>query len=140
VLQNLVRNAAQALRDARGDRPDGLLGRVAVSAEVADGAFVIDVDDDGPGIAPEVAPQIFDPYVTTKRDGTGLGLSIVKKIVVDHGGTIDFARSPLGGARFRISIPRAGTASSRAAAERAEAREADEPAPPNSSRARGAFE
>ena len=44
--------------------------------------------------------SVFDPYVTTKSEGTGLGLSIVKKIVVEHGGTIDAAASPLGGARF----------------------------------------
>jgi signal transduction histidine kinase len=68
---------------------------------------VIDIDDDGPGIAPDLGDRIFDPYMTTRRDGTGLGLSIVKKIVMDHGGSIDASASSLGGARFRIRLPRA---------------------------------
>jgi nitrogen-specific signal transduction histidine kinase len=58
--------------------------------------------------------------VTTRRDGTGLGLSIVKKIVVDHGGTIDVLASPLGGARFEIRLPRAGSPEARAALEQAQ--------------------
>jgi signal transduction histidine kinase len=58
--------------------------------------------------------------VTTKRDGTGLGLSIVKKIVVDHGGSIEADKSPLGGARFRIVLPREGSAEAQAALEKGE--------------------
>jgi nitrogen fixation/metabolism regulation signal transduction histidine kinase len=132
VLGNLLKNAAEALRDAnRAPRDSLTLGRVEVTSRVDGDAFVIDVDDDGPGLASEVIEQIFDPYVTTKRDGTGLGLSIVKKIVVDHGGTIDASASPAGGARFRIRIPRAGTAASRAARERAEADAQSESLPPS---------
>jgi signal transduction histidine kinase len=59
--------------------------------------------------------SVFDPYVTTKAEGTGLGLAIVKKIVVEHGGTIDASPSPLGGARFRIRIPRLRSPASQAA-------------------------
>ncbi len=124
VLANVVRNAAQALRGA-GKRP----GRVRVSATVEPERFVIAVDDDGPGIPEAVKEALFDPYVTTKRHGTGLGLSIVKKIIVDHGGTIDAGWGPLGGARFRIVIPRLGSAASIAALERAGSIEA---APPSS--------
>jgi nitrogen-specific signal transduction histidine kinase len=58
--------------------------------------------------------------VTTKRDGTGLGLSIVKKIVVDHGGSIESGKAPLGGARFHIVLPRQGSADALAALEKAE--------------------
>ena len=68
-------------------------------------AFLLDVDDDGPGIPSEMREQIFDPYVTTKTDGTGLGLSIVKKIVIEHHGTIAASESPLGGARLRVRLP-----------------------------------
>ncbi len=127
MLTNVVQNAAQALRDARRDRLEDKLGRVTVAAQ-GDGAgfYVITVDDDGPGIAPALREVLFDPYVTTKRDGTGLGLTIVKKIVVDHGGTIEAKTSPLGGARFEIRLPRAGTPEARAAIERAARTEADE--------------
>jgi len=127
MLTNVVQNAAQALRDARKAASAGKLGRVAVRAH-KDGAgfYVITVDDDGPGITPSLREVLFDPYVTTKRDGTGLGLTIVKKIVVDHGGTIEAKASPLGGARFEIRLPRAGTPEARAAIERAARTEADE--------------
>jgi len=114
VLANVIRNAAQALRGA-GKRA----GRVRVAATIEPERFVVTVDDDGPGIPAAVKEALFDPYVTTKRDGTGLGLSIVKKIIVDHGGTIDAGWSPLGGARFSIVIPRLGSASAIAALERA---------------------
>ncbi|WP_437673443.1 sensor histidine kinase [Sorangium sp. So ce131] len=129
ALGNIVRNAAQALRDARqGARgaaqpASAVWGRVRVSARIEGQSYVIAVDDDGPGIDPAVRDTVFDPYVTTRYDGTGLGLSIVKKIVVDHGGTIDVLDSPLGGARFVIRLPRAGTPAARAAlrAEREDA-------------------
>jgi signal transduction histidine kinase len=127
VMGNLVRNAAQAIRDARaaaaprggdGDGEPARRNLVRVTVSVDGAMYVIDVDDDGPGIDPEVRASLFDPYVTTKRDGTGLGLSIVKKVIVDHGGSIDALDSPLGGARFRIRLPRAGTPEARAATER----------------------
>jgi nitrogen fixation/metabolism regulation signal transduction histidine kinase len=99
VVINLVRNAAQALAEAK--RP----GRVVVHLDREGQSLVLDVDDDGPGIAPELREAVFDPYVTTKTDGTGLGLAIVKKIVVEHHGTISADRSPLGGARLRVRLP-----------------------------------
>jgi len=99
VLINLVRNAVQAV--AATKRP----GHVRVRL-VRDGDFWnLDVEDDGPGVAPELRQAIFDPYVTTKTDGTGLGLAIVKKIVVEHGGTISAGESALGGARLSVRIP-----------------------------------
>jgi len=123
VLTNVVQNAAQSIRGARRASgkeapPEEPLGRIAISLRASGDGYVVDVDDDGPGIAAEIRDVLFDPYVTTKRDGTGLGLTIVKKIVIDHGGTIEVAPSRLGGARFRISLPREGTAESRAALER----------------------
>jgi two-component system, NtrC family, nitrogen regulation sensor histidine kinase NtrY len=130
ALGNIVRNAAQALRDAHrgGARERGVpthasaageaqgpWGKVRVSVRVEGGRYLVAVDDDGPGIDPAVRDSVFDPYVTTRHDGTGLGLSIVKKIVVDHGGTIDVLDSPLGGARFELRLPRAGTPAALAA-------------------------
>ena len=133
---NLVRNAAQAIRDARDAAVKGSSGgpnprsptpserwtprdkgKIAVTVRRDADFCRIDIDDSGPGIEPDLLPTIFDPYVTTKRDGTGLGLCIVKKIIVDHGGTIDAAASPLGGARLRIRLPRAGTTAAKAARE-----------------------
>jgi two-component system, NtrC family, nitrogen regulation sensor histidine kinase NtrY len=135
VLTNLLRNAAQALRDARPGQ--ARWGRIEVHAAAGEGRYTIDVDDDGPGIPAGMRDSIFDPYVTTKRDGTGLGLSIVKKIVVDHGGGIEALESPLGGARFRVQLPAAGTADSRAAIERSAEAAAAEAAPPSSRRLGG---
>jgi signal transduction histidine kinase len=116
VLTNVIRNAAQAIRDAKRSGR----GKVRLEARAEGSGYEITVDDDGPGIPEDVAQALFDPYVTTKRDGTGLGLSIVKKIVVDHGGSIEAGKGPLGGARFRIVLPREGSAEARAALERGE--------------------
>ena len=109
VVVNLVRNAVQAIRDARasGQGADGeTLGHVLVSAHPEGDGARIEVEDDGPGIAASMRGRIFDPYFTTKADGTGLGLAIVKKIVVEHGGEIEADRSTrLGGARFVLHLP-----------------------------------
>jgi len=120
VLVNLVRNAVQAIRDARLNRsspdfakeleegiPSGeVIGRVVVSTHIEDDGVRIDVEDDGPGIAQSMRGRIFDPYFTTKADGTGLGLAIVKKIIVEHGGEIETGKSErLGGARFSLHLP-----------------------------------
>ncbi|HEY8080299.1 MAG TPA: ATP-binding protein [Labilithrix sp.] len=114
VLVNLIRNAVQAIRDARmrASGPDlaaqmkGVVGRVVVSATRDGDGARIEVEDDGPGIAEPMRARIFDPYFTTKADGTGLGLAIVKKIVVEHGGEIEASKSNrLGGARFVVRLP-----------------------------------
>lgn len=99
VVINLVRNAAQALSDAKR------AGRVLVSLSRQGPTLYLDVEDDGPGIPADLREAIFDPYVTTKTDGTGLGLAIVKKIVVEHHGSISAESSPLGGARLRVRLP-----------------------------------
>jgi nitrogen fixation/metabolism regulation signal transduction histidine kinase len=101
VVVNLVRNAAQAIRDAHKGR-----GRVRISARPDhDGAAIV-VEDDGPGIDAQMREKIFDPYFTTKADGTGLGLSIVQKIVLEHGGSVEVERSELlGGAKFVVHLP-----------------------------------
>ena len=99
VLINLVRNAAQAISQAK--RPGRVLVRLSRDGDV----WNLDVEDDGPGIPPELRAAVFDPYVTTKTDGTGLGLAIVKKIVVEHRGTVSATESSLGGARLRVRLP-----------------------------------
>lgn len=114
VLVNLVRNAVQAIRDA-DEKADG---RVVVRAEKeGDGASIV-VEDNGPGVPQDARSRIFEPYFTTKTDGTGLGLSIVKKIIVEHGGSIDVGESEvLGGARFAIHLPSPLETSAEAARE-----------------------
>jgi signal transduction histidine kinase len=110
VLANLVENAIQA-GEAAGHRPQV---RIAVALEPdgveGAGAARLLVDDNGPGVPPDARERIFDPYVTSKEHGTGLGLAIVRKIVLDHGGDVSVAPepSPLGGARFVVTLPTAG--------------------------------
>jgi len=76
--------------------PADLGGRRAVSVTVA---------DRGPGIPPEALGRVFEPYFTTKRHGTGLGLAIARQTVLDHGGTIEAANAPDGGALFTVTLP-----------------------------------
>ncbi len=101
-VDNLVRNALQAMRSGEGTRVDVLGGATERGIFVA-------IDDDGPGIPKDRRETIFDPYFTTKADGTGLGLAIVKKVVLEHGGEIEFEPSERGGARFTIWLPRPGS-------------------------------
>ncbi len=118
VIINLVRNAVQAIRDAK-KAGEGVIGNVVVSAHAEAGGAAIEVEDDGPGIPDDAVGRVFDPYFTTKADGTGLGLAIVKKIVVEHNGAIDAGRSPaLGGARFVVHLPGPDTAATTAARSR----------------------
>ena len=66
---------------------------------------VVDVVDDGPGLASDVTEKIFNPFFTTKVTGTGLGLAIVRKIVDAHDGRIDVNSVPGAGTRFRVTLP-----------------------------------
>jgi nitrogen fixation/metabolism regulation signal transduction histidine kinase len=95
ALFNLVENALQA-----GART------VTLRLDARGAQSVISVEDDGPGLPPELGERAFDPYVTTKEHGTGLGLAIVKKIALEHGGSITAGRADGGGARFELSLPR----------------------------------
>jgi two-component system sensor kinase FixL len=63
------------------------------------------VTDSGPGVSPEVADRLFQPFATSKADGMGLGLSISHSIIESHGGSIWHEPNPDGGARFRFSLP-----------------------------------
>ncbi|MCB9758496.1 MAG: hypothetical protein H6739_01520 [Alphaproteobacteria bacterium] len=99
VLVNLLQNA----RDASGPG-----GRVEV--EITDDPGFV-VSDSGPGVDPEVADTLFEPFVTTKARGTGLGLAICLKLVTAMGGALSLeppAAGDLGGARFRVSLPAQG--------------------------------
>lgn len=100
VLMNLMRNALDALDAApRGER----LLRVATAPAGGHGVAVV-VADTGPGLAPEAAERLFQPFYTTKDSGTGLGLSISKSIVEAHGGRIWVTANPGGGAAFHFTL------------------------------------
>lgn len=96
VVTNLVTNAYQAM-------PDG--GEVQIWADRVGEKVRMGVQDNGPGIPPDVAKTIFDPFVTTKTRGTGLGLAIVRRIVEDHGGNIELEDFDGPGTRFVIRLP-----------------------------------
>lgn len=100
VIMNLLLNSIQAI----GDR--GNPGRILVSWQCTGDQIVkIAIDDNGPGLKPEVLKSAFDPFVTTKSTGTGIGLAVSKRIVERHGGSISASQSELGGARFTITLP-----------------------------------
>jgi signal transduction histidine kinase len=104
ALTNLVQNALDAVAQ-KGDAGDV---RVVISAEARSGVAVTVVDN-GPGIAPEIATRLFEPYATTKRQGTGLGLAIAQRIAIEHGGELSQSPPPSGaGAAFRLVVPVGG--------------------------------
>lgn len=99
VLVNLVRNACEALQNAPRRE-------VVVSARKHNDEFVaVSVADSGPGIAPDVAANLFKPFLTTKTQGMGVGLSICRSIVEAHGGEIWASQAPGGGAMFSFTVP-----------------------------------
>jgi signal transduction histidine kinase len=103
ALLNLVTNSLDAM-------PQGGVATITVSG--ADGGVRIEVADTGLGIAPDLLPRIFEPWVTTKAagHGTGLGLSIARDVVTAHGGTITATSAEGAGALFTIDLPAAAAA------------------------------
>jgi len=101
VFLNLLLNAEQAIREAR-DR-----GTIRIRLGHTDNSVWATFQDDGPGIAQEILPNIFDPFYTTKRPGrgTGLGLSICKAVLKEHNGNVEAASAPGGGAVFTVTLP-----------------------------------
>ena len=98
VFHNLLHNSSQAM-------PDG--GIVMLRFTLKEGRVITEVEDTGPGIAPEIMQRMFEPFTTFgKKNGTGLGLSIAKRIVEDHRGRIWVEQKPGRGAIFIFSIPR----------------------------------
>jgi signal transduction histidine kinase len=93
AMMNLIRNAVEAA---------GQGGQVIVDLNKSKKGIELRISDSGPGIEPEVADRIFNPFFTTKDTGTGLGLSIVHRIIEAHNGTIKITKASIGGARFTI--------------------------------------
>lgn len=101
LFQNLILNAFQAL--------DGRPGqvRLAIAPEISDGeqGLGVSVEDDGPGVPADLREQIFNPFVTSKKEGVGLGLPIVAKIADDHGGWVRLQELRTQGAGFHVFLP-----------------------------------
>ncbi len=97
ALVNLLRNAIQSASP----------GKVVLSWWIDHDQACFQVDDNGPGIPGDIEDRLFEPFFTTKQvgTGTGLGLAVVHGIVRDHNGRIEFGKSDLGGAFFRIRLP-----------------------------------
>ena len=101
LVFNLLNNAFQAAG------PDG---RVELSTFDEPGSLCIACSDDGPGISPELAERMFDPFVSGREGGIGLGLAVVRQVVVAHRGEIQVGLSPWGGARIVVRLPAASLA------------------------------
>ena len=93
---NLISNALEAM-------PDG--GEVRITAGLEDGWALVQVTDNGPGISPEIRSQLFQPFVSGKRNGLGLGLALSRQTVLDHGGDMWVESKPGQGARFCFRLP-----------------------------------
>ena len=98
VLLNLIRNAIEAMEGC--DKRELVLS----AGPAGNGMVAISVADTGTGIAPDMAGQLFQPFVTTKPHGTGVGLSISRTIIEAHGGEIEARSNPVGGTIFRFTL------------------------------------
>ena len=85
--------------------------RDRVRVDRGDRRVRVTIEDDGPGVSPEVLPRLFEPYFSARSGGTGLGLAIVKKIVEEHGGEISAENRAPGGFRVRFDLPASGVGS-----------------------------
>jgi two-component system sensor kinase FixL len=93
-----VRNAVEVLRQVERRS-------LTIRTAAADRQQEVAVIDTGPGISPDIAPQLFKPFVTTKKDGMGIGLSISHSIIESHGGRLWAEANPGGGTIFRFTLP-----------------------------------
>jgi nitrogen fixation/metabolism regulation signal transduction histidine kinase len=98
ILTNLFENAAEAA---------GSSGKVLGVTSLTDGKVTIEVHDSGPGLSEEAARTLFEPTITFKKRGMGLGLSIARKSALLNSGDLLLVRSELGGAAFRLILPKA---------------------------------
>jgi len=102
VLVNLIRNAIEAMADSA-------VRSLTITSGLSRSGFVtISVEDTGSGISDSIAPQLFQPFITSKEAGMGIGLSICRTIIEAHGGHIWFEPGEERGTVFRFTLPLAG--------------------------------
>lgn len=99
AILNLIINAEQALTNQSG-------GTIRLQLEVAQGAVLLRVTDNGPGIDPAIADRLFEPFATTRArdESSGLGLAVARQIAEQHGGTLTLESTPTG-ASFVLRLP-----------------------------------
>jgi two-component system nitrogen regulation sensor histidine kinase NtrY len=108
VIINLVDNAIEAMGGIQaGPRPDGQPPRIAIETQhdPANAVARVVIADNGPGVPAADRDKLFMPYYSTKRRGSGLGLAIVRRIVTEHGGSIELGDNSPQGSRFVIELP-----------------------------------
>jgi signal transduction histidine kinase len=105
VLINLARNAAEAIETSGKVILRGSAGQAHLGGRETD-TVILEVADDGKGIAPEVEKRLFDPFFSTKETGTGLGLPIAARIVEKHGGMLRYQTRPGHGTTFGVVLAR----------------------------------
>jgi nitrogen fixation/metabolism regulation signal transduction histidine kinase len=98
ALLNLLRNAIDAVSDTTHPR-------ISLTCRQVDGKVVIEVSDNGPGVAEELREQVFVPFFTTKSEGFGIGLSLARQIALAHGGKLELANRESGGCVFTLTLP-----------------------------------
>ncbi len=99
-MRNAIEAAAQVVQ-----------GNVQTTLLSTPGAVRIEVEDNGPGVAPDIVERLFEPFETTKRRGIGLGLSLSREIIKAHGGRLWLDRTCSAGSRFVAELPDKGGAS-----------------------------
>lgn len=104
VLVNLVRNAAEALEGPGIVTLRSQFARTFLAGRETD-TVVLEVEDNGCGIPPEIEQRLFDPFFTTKETGTGLGLPIAARILEKHGGLLQYRTRPGQGTTFGVVLP-----------------------------------
>lgn len=94
AMTNLIKNAGEAI-DSMVEKPEGFKPEIRIIVHSSGGTTQIEIQDNGMGLPAENRSRLFEPYVTHRDSGTGLGLSIVKKIIEEHGGTLDLLDAPV---------------------------------------------
>jgi two-component system nitrogen regulation sensor histidine kinase NtrY len=98
VMINLLENSIAVL-------PDGGAIEIVLSLDREKQLVLMEVKDNGPGVADADKPRLFEPYFSTKKSGTGLGLAIASTVVADHGGQIRVTDNAPNGAVFTVELP-----------------------------------
>ena len=104
VILNLARNGMEAMQEV----PIRERTLTIRTEDAGDGAVRVSVQDTGPGISPEIAQRLFEPFVSSKPQGMGIGLSLCRSIIESHDGALWQDRDAEHGARFVLSLPAAG--------------------------------